>query len=79
MSTETQQTEPEIVGQDNVGAEGTGAEVAVAQELLRRAGPDPIAQEVERAAAAAARVEDRPKYVPQASTGFEIDGSGAGC
>ena len=79
MSPETQKPEPEVVGQDNVGAEGTGAEVAVAQELLRRAGPDPIAQEVERAVAAAQRITDRPKYVPQASTGFEIDGAAAGC
>lgn len=76
MSPETK--EPEIIGQDYAGAEGTGAEVA-AQEALRRAGPDPIAQEVERATAAAARVEDRPKYVPLPSTGFEIDNAAAGC
>ena len=78
MSPDTEQQEPEIVGQDHAGAEGTGAEVA-GQEALRRAGPDPIAQEVERAAAAAARITDRPKYVSQASTGFEIDGAAAGC
>lgn len=77
MSPEHQ--EPEIVGQDNVGAEGTGAEVAVAQELLRRAGPDLIAQEVERAAAAAQRITDRPKCEPLEPTGFEIDGAAAGC
>ncbi|MCX6734310.1 MAG: hypothetical protein NTZ25_00165 [Candidatus Peregrinibacteria bacterium] len=77
MSPETQ--EPEIIGQDNVGAEGTGAEVAVAQELLRRAGPDPIAQEVERAVAAAQRITDRPKWKPQPSTSIDLDGSGASC
>lgn len=78
MSPETQQPEPEIIGQDHAGAEGTGAEVA-AQEALRRAGPDPITQATERAVAAAQRITDRPRYVPQESTGFEIDGAAAGC
>lgn len=79
MSPEKQQPEPEIIGQDHAGAEGTGAEVADAQELLRRAGPDPIAQEVERATAAAARVKDRPAYEPQPSTGIDLDGAAAAC